>query len=51
MSKLYEDILILIFEELQVDYDQKSLYSCLLINKTYRIIITMLWKNFFENIL
>lgn len=44
MSNLNDDILSLIFEELQ--YERKILYSCLLVNKTWcKIIIPILWKN------
>jgi hypothetical protein len=44
MSNLYRDILYLIFEQLQ-EY-KKTLYSCLLVNKTWcEIIIPILWKN------
>ncbi|EXX66822.1 hypothetical protein RirG_120110 [Rhizophagus irregularis DAOM 197198w] len=44
MSQLNTDILYLIFKELQ--YDKKSLVSCLRVNKTWcEIIIPILWKN------
>src|SRR5436305_12332061 len=44
MSKLNGDILYLIIKELQDD--KKSLYSCLLVNKTWcEIIIPILWKD------
>ncbi|PKY25681.1 hypothetical protein RhiirB3_528071, partial [Rhizophagus irregularis] len=44
MSKLNRDILCLIFEELRDD--EKTLYSCLSINKEVcEIIIPILWKN------
>ncbi|CAB4412253.1 unnamed protein product [Rhizophagus irregularis] len=44
MSKLNRDVFYMIFEELQ--YDKKSLYSCLLANKIFcEIIIPILWKN------
>src|SRR6266542_2368717 len=44
MSKLNEDVLYLIFKELQDD--KKSLYSFLLVDKTWcKIIIPMLWKD------
>ncbi|PKY29329.1 hypothetical protein RhiirB3_445916 [Rhizophagus irregularis] len=44
MSKLNNDILCLIFEELRDD--EKTLYSCLSINKEFcEIIIPILWKN------
>src|SRR5437764_6525996 len=44
MSKLNEDILYLIFKELQ--YDLKNIYSCLLVNKIWcEIIILVLWNN------
>ncbi|PKY26394.1 hypothetical protein RhiirB3_441686 [Rhizophagus irregularis] len=49
MSKLYRDILYLIIEELQ--YDRKSLVSCLTINKIWcEIIIPILWKNAWEDL-
>ncbi len=38
-----KDIILLILEKLQ---DQKSLYSCLFVDKTWcRIVISILWKN------
>src|SRR4051794_29232575 len=44
MAKFNEDVLLLIFEELQ--NDKKSLYSCLLVNRTWcKITIPILWKN------
>jgi hypothetical protein len=44
MFKLNRDILYLIFKELQDD--KKSIYPCLLVNKTWsEIIIPILWKN------
>ncbi|PKY54656.1 hypothetical protein RhiirA4_473594 [Rhizophagus irregularis] len=44
MFKLNRDILYLVFEELQ--NDNKTLYSCLLVNKTWcEIIVPILWKN------
>ncbi len=44
MPNLYEDVLYLIFKELQDD--KKSLYSFLLVDKTWcKIIIPMLWKD------
>src|SRR5436190_3808230 len=44
MSKLNRDILYLIFEEFQSD--NRTLHSCLLINRTWcEIIILILWKN------
>jgi hypothetical protein len=44
MSKLYRDILYLIFEELQDD--KKSLALCLTVNKNWcEVIIPILWKN------
>ncbi|EXX76889.1 uncharacterized protein OCT59_016002 [Rhizophagus irregularis] len=44
MSKLNNDIFCLIFEELRDD--EKTLYSCLSINKEFcEIIIPILWKN------
>src|SRR6266487_3566860 len=44
MSKLNRDILYLIFKEFQDD--KMTLYSCLLVNKTWcEIIIPILWKN------
>ncbi|RGB41685.1 hypothetical protein C1646_810535 [Rhizophagus diaphanus] len=43
MTKLYEDVLILILEELQ--YDKKTLYSCLLVNRTWcEKTVSILWK-------
>ncbi|RIA80088.1 hypothetical protein C1645_839323 [Glomus cerebriforme] len=43
MSKLNRDVLYLIFKEL---HDIKSLYSCLLVNKTWcEIIIPIIWIN------
>jgi hypothetical protein len=44
MSKLNNDVLFLIIEELNDDI--KSLYSCLLVNKTWcEITVPILWKN------
>src|SRR5581483_445633 len=44
MSNLNKDVLYSIFEELQ--YDRKSLYSCLLVNKTWCVSVApTLWKN------
>src|SRR6266536_2427195 len=44
MSKLNRDVIYLIFQNLQDD--KNSLYSCLLVNKTWcEIIIPILWKN------
>src|SRR5947207_15818028 len=44
MSKLNNDVLFLMLKELQDD--RKSLYSCILVNKTWcEIIIPILWKN------
>src|SRR3954454_13775995 len=44
MSKLNGDVLYLITRELQ--NDKNTLYSCLLVNKTWcEIIIPILWKN------
>src|SRR5256886_15033665 len=44
MSKLNKDILFLIFEELQ--YDSKSLFSCLLVNRLWcETVVPILWKN------
>src|SRR5437016_3014865 len=44
MSKLNDDVLFLIIEKLQ--YDINSLFSCLLVNKTWcEVIIPILWKN------
>uniref|UniRef100_U9T5V4 F-box domain-containing protein n=1 Tax=Rhizophagus irregularis (strain DAOM 181602 / DAOM 197198 / MUCL 43194) TaxID=747089 RepID=U9T5V4_RHIID len=44
MSKLNKDILFLIFEELQDD--SKSLFSCLMVNRTWcEIVIPILWRN------
>jgi hypothetical protein len=44
MSKLYGDILYLIFKKLQ--YDKNSLALCLTVNKTWcEVIIPILWKN------
>ncbi|PKK74797.1 hypothetical protein RhiirC2_846555 [Rhizophagus irregularis] len=49
MSKLYGDILYLIFEELQ--YDKKSLVLCLRVNKAWcEIIVPILWKNPWERL-
>ncbi|CAB4414815.1 unnamed protein product [Rhizophagus irregularis] len=50
MSNLNVDILFLIFEELQYDSSTRNirntLYSCLLVNKTWcSVIIPILWKN------
>ncbi|PKC75717.1 hypothetical protein RhiirA1_448506 [Rhizophagus irregularis] len=43
MSRLNPDILILIFDKLQ--YDKKSLYSCILVNREWcRIVVPILWK-------
>src|SRR6266536_605332 len=45
MFKLNRDVLYLIFKELQ-DTSEKTLYSCLLVNKTWcEIIIPILWKD------
>src|SRR6266498_912785 len=44
MSKLNEDILFLLFEELQDD--SKSLFSCLLVNRLWcETVIPILWRN------
>ncbi|RGB38675.1 hypothetical protein C1646_755371 [Rhizophagus diaphanus] len=44
MFKLNRDVLYLVFEELQ--NDNKTLYSCLLVNKIWcEIIVPILWKN------
>src|SRR4051812_43171181 len=44
MSKLNRDILYLVFEEFQDD--EKTLISCLLVNKVFcELIIPILWKN------
>ncbi len=44
MSKLNEDILFLLFEELQDD--SKSLFSCLLVNRLWcETVIPILWKD------
>ncbi|CAG8726922.1 19973_t:CDS:2 [Rhizophagus irregularis] len=44
MAKLNKDILLLIFEELQVD--SKSLFSCLMVNKIWcETVIPILWRN------
>jgi len=44
MSKLDKDVLFLILKELQDD--KRSLYSCLLVNRTWcKITVPMLWKN------
>ena len=44
MSKLNKDILFLIFEKLQ--YDSKSLFLCLMVNKLWcETSIPILWKN------
>jgi hypothetical protein len=49
MPKLNKDVLILILEELEDDI--KSLYSCLLVNKTWcKIIVPILWKNFLKHL-
>ncbi|CAG8582232.1 14951_t:CDS:2 [Rhizophagus irregularis] len=49
MSILYRDILYPIFEELQ--YDKKSLASCLRVNKTWcEIVIPILWRNPWEHL-
>src|SRR6266498_232594 len=44
MLRLNEDVLILIFKELK--NDKKSLYSCLLVNRTWCVTtVPILWKN------
>src|SRR2546429_275810 len=44
MSKLNKDVLLLIIEELQDD--RNSLYSCLLVNRTWcKTTVPILWKN------
>ncbi|GBC05209.1 hypothetical protein RclHR1_00610021 [Rhizophagus clarus] len=44
MTYLNKDILILIFEELE--NDSKSLYSCLLVNRTWcELVVPILWRN------
>jgi hypothetical protein len=44
MSKLNQDILLLIFEELQDD--SKTLFSCLMVNRTWsETVIPILWKD------
>src|SRR5436190_3829148 len=44
MSKLNNDVLFLIFKELS--NDRKSLYSCLLVDRTWcKTTISILWKN------
>ena len=44
MSKLSEDILFLIFEELQDD--SKPLFSCLMVNRLWcETVIPVLWRN------
>ncbi|GBB87646.1 hypothetical protein RclHR1_01410029 [Rhizophagus clarus] len=49
MSKLYRDILYLIFEELQ--YDKVTLVSCLMVNKIWcEIAVSILWKNPWEDL-
>src|SRR5206468_3587022 len=49
MFKLNRDVLCLIFEELQDD--NKALYSCLLVNKTWCITaVPILWKNPWKNL-
>src|SRR6266508_4332535 len=49
MSKLSRDVFYLILNELQDE--KKSLYSCLLVNKTWcEIIIPILWKNPWDNL-
>jgi hypothetical protein len=43
MTKINEDVLILILEELQ--YDKKTLYSCLLVNRTWcEKTVSILWR-------
>src|SRR5688572_30984968 len=43
-SKLNEDVLFLILKELK--YERNSLYSCLLVNRTWcKTIIPILWKD------
>jgi hypothetical protein len=49
MSKLYRDILYLIFKEMQ--YDKNYLASCLTVNKTWcEIVIPILWRNPWEHL-
>src|SRR5687768_14719179 len=44
MSKLNEDVLFLLFEELQSD--SKTLFSCLLVNRLWcETVIPILWRN------
>src|ERR1044072_4119812 len=44
MSNLNRDVLYLIFKELQ--YDKKSVHSCLTVNRIWcEIIVPILWKN------
>ncbi|GBC05417.1 hypothetical protein RclHR1_06210002 [Rhizophagus clarus] len=44
MSKFNKDVLFLIFEEL--NYDKNSLYSCLLVNRTWcETMVPILWRN------
>ena len=43
MANLNRDVLYLIFEELQ--YDKNTLYSCLLVNRTWcETTVSILWK-------
>ncbi|GBC30896.1 uncharacterized protein OCT59_016015 [Rhizophagus irregularis] len=49
MSNLNRDVLYMIFEQLQ--NDKNTLYSCLLVNKTWcEIIIPILWRNPWESL-
>ena|SRR5437764_800256 len=44
MPELNKDVLLLIFEELQ--YDRKSLHSCLLVKRSWcEVIIPILWRD------
>src|SRR6266536_4556983 len=44
LKSLNKDVLFLIFEELK--NDEKSLYSCLLVNRTWcEVTVPILWKN------
>ncbi|GBB83122.1 hypothetical protein RclHR1_00010004 [Rhizophagus clarus] len=46
MPKLYKDILYLIFKELELQYQKKSLVSCLTVDKTWcETVVLILWKN------
>src|SRR6266542_291434 len=46
MTKLNKDTLYFIFKELRYDYDSKSLFSCLMVNKLWCVtVIPILWRN------